>query len=126
MVGFVLVSHSQKVAEGVRELGLMMAPDVPVEAAGGTDDGGLGTSYEKISAAIDRVYSEDGVLVMVDMGSSCMTTEMVIEDRGDPKIIMVDCPFVEGSVAAIVSSSCGSSLQEAKAVAEEAREEKKF
>ncbi|MCR4892729.1 MAG: PTS-dependent dihydroxyacetone kinase phosphotransferase subunit DhaM [Lachnospiraceae bacterium] len=126
MVGFVLVSHSQKLAEGAKELGGIMAPDVPVEAAGGLDDGGIGTSYEKISTAIEKVNSPDGVLVIMDMGSSVMTTEMVIEDIGDPNVIMVDCSFVEGAVAAIVSSSCGSDLAECKKVAEEAGAEKKF
>lgn len=29
MVGFVIVSHSRKLAEGVVELAKMMAPDVP-------------------------------------------------------------------------------------------------
>ena len=33
MIGFVLVSHSRKLAEGARELGLMMAPDVPVDGS---------------------------------------------------------------------------------------------
>ncbi len=128
MVGFVLVSHSVKLAEGAAELGLMMAPDVPVEAAGGLPDGGLGTDYEKISNAIDRVRekADDGVLVIMDMGSSVMTAEMVLEDRGDPSVVMVDCPFLEGAVASIVNASCGASLEEAKQTAEEAREERKF
>jgi dha_pts: dihydroxyacetone kinase, phosphotransfer subunit len=47
MVGVVLVSHSQKAAEGAAELALMMAPDAPVKAAGGLEDGSLGTSFEK-------------------------------------------------------------------------------
>ncbi len=126
MVGFALVSHSEKLAEGAKELGLMMASDVPVEAAGGMDDGGLGTSYDKIMKAVKKVQSPDGVVVIMDMGSACMTTEMVIDDLGDPKVIMVDCPFMEGAVAAIVSASCGSSLEEVKQVAEEARNEQKF
>ncbi len=111
MVGFVLVSHSRKLAEGAKELGLMMAPGVPVEAAGGLPDGGLGTDYEAISSAIEAVAlaGADTVLLIADMGSSCMTAEMVIEDRGDlsPQAILVDCPFAEGAVAAMVSASLG-------------------
>ena len=56
----------------------MMAPEALIRAAGGMDDGTLGTSYEKIYQAIEDVYSEDGVLVMMDMGSAVMTTEMVL------------------------------------------------
>ena len=35
MVGIVIVSHSQKLAEGVKELAEMMANNVHIEAAGG-------------------------------------------------------------------------------------------
>ena len=50
MVGIVVVSHSQKLAEGVVELASLMAPETPMKAAGGMDDGGFGTSFEKITA----------------------------------------------------------------------------
>lgn len=129
MVGFVLVSHSRTLAEGAKELGLMMAPEVPVEAAGGLADGGMGTDYQRIAEAIDKVAEvSDGILVIMDMGSSCMTTEMVLEDRGDalPKAVMVDCPFVEGTVAAMVSAAMGDSLETVKKAAEDAAGEKKF
>ena len=53
MVGIVVVSHSQKLAEGVVELASLMAPETPMKAAGGMDDGGFGTSFEKIP----RTYS---------------------------------------------------------------------
>lgn len=47
MVGFVIVSHSRTLADGVVELTGMMADGVPIRAAGGLDDGSFGTSYEK-------------------------------------------------------------------------------
>ena len=79
MVGFVIVSHSETLAKGVVELTKMMADDVPIRAAGGLDDGSFGTSFEKISNAIEEVYSDDGVIVLMDLGSAVMTTEMVLE-----------------------------------------------
>lgn len=79
MVGFVIVSHSETLANGVVELTKMMADGVPIRAAGGLDGGGFGTSYEKISNAIDEIYSDDGVIVLMDMGSAVMTAEMVLE-----------------------------------------------
>ena len=48
MVGFVIVSHSKTLAEGVVELTKMMADGVPIRAAGGLEDGSFGTSFEKI------------------------------------------------------------------------------
>lgn len=130
MIAFVLVSHSRKLAEGAKELGLMMAPDVPVEAAGGLPDGGLGTDYDSIRAAIEKVSlpGVDTVLIIMDMGSSCMTTEMVLEERNGllPKAVMVDCPFAEGAVAAMVSASLGEDLETVLQNAREACDGSKF
>ena len=55
MVGIVVVSHSQKLAEGVVELASLMAPETPMKAAGGMDDCGFGTSFEKITEAVEEV-----------------------------------------------------------------------
>ena len=83
MVGFVIVSHSAKLAEGVVDLARMMAKEVPIAAAGGLEDGGFGTSFEKIQRAVEQVYSDDGVILLMDMGSAVMTAEMVLESMED-------------------------------------------
>ena len=111
MVGIVIVSHSQKLAEGVVELARMMADDIPIVAAGGMEDGSLGTSYEKIYNALEEVYSDDGVIVLVDMGSAAMTAEMVIEEMPGRNIRMLDCPLVEGAILAAVELSDGHTLE---------------
>lgn len=126
MVGIVIVSHSQKLAEGVVEVAQMMAADAPLAAAGGLEDGGLGTSYEKILAAIEAVYSSDGVVVLMDMGSAVMTTEMVLEDLERDNVRMIDCPLVEGAVLAAVDSVAGKSLDEISRHVNETRTAKKF
>ena len=126
MVGIVIVSHSRKLAEGVVEVARMMAADAPLAAAGGLEDGSLGTNYEKIFAAVEEVYSADGVMILMDMGSAVMTTEMVLEDLDKPNVVMIDCPLVEGAVLAAVESSGGRSLEEISARMEEARATKKF
>ena len=65
MVGIVVVSHSQKLAEGVVDCAKMMASeDAPIVAAGGMDDGGMGTSFDKIYRAVGTVYSDDGVAIL--------------------------------------------------------------
>lgn len=126
MVGIVIVSHSENLAKGVVELAALMAPDAPMAAAGGMEDGGFGTSYEKISQAIDDVYSEDGVVILMDMGSAVMTTEMVLEEKEGQKIKMVDCPVAEGAVSASLAAAAGQSLEEVIAAANEARDYKKL
>jgi dihydroxyacetone kinase phosphotransfer subunit len=126
MVGIVIVSHSEKLAQGVAELAGMMASEAPVMAAGGLDDGTLGTSFEKIVKAVDSVYSDDGVLILMDMGSAVMTAEMVIESMPDRKIKMVDCPLVEGAVVAAIGSSSNQNMEEIMQAAQESASEKKL
>ena len=126
MFGIVIVSHSEKLAEGVTERMRMMAHDVKVAAAGGTEDGGLGTSYEKISAAIDAVYTDDGVAVLMDMGSAVMTAEMVLEDMEDRQIKLIDAPLVEGAVLAAVESAAGTPLDALAEKVQEARNMRKI
>lgn len=126
MVGIVIVSHSAALAEGVLDLIRMMASVCPVAVAGGADDGGYGTSYIKIKAAIETVNGDDGVLVLADMGSSVMTAEMVIEELGSPDVVLVDCPLVEGAVSATISSVCGDNLETVKQQAISARSTPKF
>ena len=104
----------------------MMAASVPIQAAGGLDDGSLGTSFEKIYAAIDEVYSDDGVIVLMDMGSAVMTTEMVIEAMEGRKIAMADCPLVEGAVTGTVSAISGASLEEIMEELSEVRNQNKL
>mgnify|MGYP001240297151 CR=1 FL=1 len=125
MVGFVIVSHSETLANGVVELTKMMADGVPIRAAG-LDGAGFGTSYEKISNAIDEIYSDDGVIVLMDMGSAVMTAEMVLEAMPERKLVLADCPLVEGAVAATVSAIAGSSLDQIMDELADVRELKKL
>ena len=113
-VGLVIVSHSAKLAEGVRELAEQMARDVTIATAGGTDDGGIGTSLEKISAGIAAVDSGDGALLLADLGSAVMTAETALEfldDEQRARVRLADAPLVEGSVAAAVAAQSGRTLQ---------------
>ena len=112
MVGIVIVSHSQKLAEGVMEVAQMTAANVPIAAAGGLENGELGTSYDKIKNAVESVYTDDGVIILADIGSSVMTAEMVLEDMELDNVKLVDCPLVEGAVVAAVDSVGGRTLNE--------------
>ena len=112
MGGIVFVSHSKNLADSVVEFTGLMAPDAKIAAAGGMEDGGFGTSFEKIQKAIESVYSEEGVIVLMDMGSAVMTTEMVL-DRFEPDTVkMADCPLVEGAVVATINAVSGMKMDE--------------
>ena len=117
MVGIVIVSHSNTLANGIKELAMQMAPDAKVSVAGGTKDNYIGTDIEKIIESIMEVYSEDGVLILFDLGSAYMNAEMAIEFLEDEKkeyISIVDAALVEGAITAIVDSSIGKSMEEIK------------
>ncbi|GGY54730.1 PTS-dependent dihydroxyacetone kinase phosphotransferase subunit DhaM [Streptomyces omiyaensis] len=124
-VGIVLVSHSAAVATAVAELarGLAGGGDpAPLAVAGGTPDGGLGTSSELIAAAARSVDAGAGVAVLVDLGSAVLTVKALLaEGDGLPeRTLLVDAPFVEGAVAALVTAGTGADLEAVAAAASEA------
>lgn len=130
MVGIVIVSHSSKVAEGIREMALQMAnPDQKIIAAGGTDAGGIGTDAVKILNAINEADDGDGVVLLVDLGSAVLSAEVameMLEEIVRERVRIADTPILEGSISAVVEASIGSPLEAVVATAEEARENNKL
>jgi PTS hybrid protein len=119
-VGLVLVSHSAKIAEGLAELARQMAPSVPLLPAGGTDDGGIGTSFEKVTAAIDAAEAGEGVVLLCDLGSAVLTAETALElldPERQERVRIADGPLVEGGVAAAVAAEGGADLEAVLAAA---------
>ncbi|MEU3273232.1 dihydroxyacetone kinase phosphoryl donor subunit DhaM [Saccharomonospora sp. NPDC006951] len=121
-VGLVLVSHSGKLAEGVAELAAQMAPDVTVVPAGGLPDGGIGTDYDSVLAAVERAEAGGGVVLLYDLGSAEMTADLVVESLADPgTAVVVDAPLVEGAVAAAVAAQGGADRAGVASAASSAR-----
>ena len=122
-VGVVLVSHSARLAQGAAELaGQMSAGRARIAHAGGTDDGRLGTSIALLETAVRSVASEAGVAIIPDLGSSVMTARVFLDALdGEIKAMLVDAPFVEGAIAAVVAAAAGLSLADVVAAAEETR-----
>jgi dihydroxyacetone kinase phosphotransfer subunit len=122
-VGVVIVSHSSKVAEGAADMARQMVGDnVPIAYAGGNPEGGLGTDVGAIIAAIDRAWSEAGVVVLVDLGGAETNSEMAIEmlpESRQSRVVVCNAPVVEGAVMAATESSGGSPLETVKRTAEE-------
>ncbi|WP_067177111.1 dihydroxyacetone kinase phosphoryl donor subunit DhaM [Microtetraspora niveoalba] len=119
MVGIVLISHSSGLAAETVVLARgICGTDVPILAAGGTDDGEFGTSVDKVAAAVEKADQGDGVLLIPDLGSSVLTARL-LEQPGS--VVVADAPFVEGAVSAAVAAGCGATLDAVLAAAEEAR-----
>ncbi|WP_455362626.1 PTS sugar transporter subunit IIA domain-containing protein [Streptomyces sp. SYSU K21746] len=130
LVGVVLVSHSAQVAASVAEMAKGLAGGgtvAPVAAAGGTADGGFGTSSDLITEAAAAVDCGAGVAVLADLGSAVLTVRALLAEGGElPEgARLVDAPFVEGAVAAVVTASAGADLDAVEAAAAEAYDYRK-
>ena len=96
-------------------------------AAGGTDDGDLGTSAAKVADGLRHADQGAGVVVLPDLGSAVLTVKAVLEDRSEAAtVLLADAPFVEGAVAATVTAAAGGEVKAVAAAAEEARHVRKL
>ncbi|RME73819.1 MAG: PTS-dependent dihydroxyacetone kinase phosphotransferase subunit DhaM, partial [Chloroflexi bacterium] len=117
MIGIVIVSHSARLAEGVRELASQMTQGkVPIAVAGGIDapDNPIGTDANRVVQAIQEVFSDDGVIVLMDLGSALLSAEMALEflpEEQRERIYLLDAPLVEGAVAAAAQAAATGDIQ---------------
>ena len=129
MVGIVLISHSHLQAKGLQEMAIQASRNlVKITAAGGVDVETLGTNAERIYEAIQEAYSSDGVLILFDLGSALMSTQMAIEmlpQEQQAYVKLSGAPMVEGAIAAAVEASLGHSLEEVNMAAEATKDMEK-
>lgn len=120
-VGVVVVSHSKRLADGLALLASQMARDVLIVPAGGLDaspqdkdnpdGGGIGTSYDAIEAAVNKVVDAGlACAIFTDLGSATMTVEMVVDMLDDEPVRFIDAPLVEATVAGAVAAQQGQDL----------------
>ncbi len=101
MLGFVVVSHSKRLADEVIELcNEMKKYNFPVVNGSGTDEDYLGSNPLIIAEAIKKAYIKGGVAIFGDLGSSILNAELALEfldeDYDKEKIKIMDAPLVEG------------------------------
>jgi phosphocarrier protein FPr len=118
MIGFVILSHSAKLAEGVCDLaGQVAQGKARFAPAGGTADpeNPIGTDAFKALEAIESVYSEDGVIVLADLGSAVLSAETALElldEHKRARVRLVHGSLVERAVAAASLAGAGAPLEE--------------
>ncbi|MCC5653108.1 phosphoenolpyruvate--protein phosphotransferase [Nostoc sp. XA013] len=118
MIGIVIVSHSKQLALGVRELAAQMVQgQVPIAVAAGIEDpdNPLGTDPIQVYEAIASVFSDNGVLVLMDLGSALLSAEMAIEflpEAQQQKVHLCEAPLVEGTMAAVVAAAAGRDIHQ--------------
>jgi phosphoenolpyruvate---glycerone phosphotransferase subunit DhaM len=127
-VGIVLVSHSAALAEGTAEVaGQIGGGSVIIVPAGGTDDGGIGTSIARVREALHKAGAGAGVVILPDLGSSVLTVRALLAEEDFPyPVAVADAPFVEGAVAATVTAAAGGDVEAVLRAAEEARHASKL
>ncbi|QYN44195.1 MULTISPECIES: dihydroxyacetone kinase phosphoryl donor subunit DhaM [unclassified Gilliamella] len=111
MVSIVLVSHSRKITDGLKEMIEEMVDttgDVKIYSAGGTDDGRLGTDSVAIYNIIQQSKNHQNILIFADIGSAILSTETAIDliedDDLKNKVTLVDAPLVEGAFVASIQA----------------------
>ncbi|WP_196590796.1 dihydroxyacetone kinase phosphoryl donor subunit DhaM [Pectinatus frisingensis] len=114
MVGIVIVSHSVKAAEGIKDIAAEVGkPNQPIVAVGGCEDGSLGIDLDKVEFAIEEADNDDGVILFVDLGSAIICADMI---RGnshftEKNVHIADAPILEGAVIAAIEASLGSDVK---------------
>ncbi|MDZ8275681.1 HPr family phosphocarrier protein [Microbacterium aquimaris] len=114
MIGFVVVSHSEPLAEAAVDLALQMVhgEQPPVKIAAGAA-GGFGTDAAAIAGAIDALADSEGVVILTDLGSATLSSELALELRESSQPVRISTgPFVEGATAGIVRAATGGTLEE--------------
>ena len=96
--GLLIISHVDEIATGLAKLISQVAADVTIKTAGGTEDGEIGTSFDKINAVLDE-FEEDKILAFYDLGSAKMNLEMAME-YSDKEIILYETALIEGAYVA--------------------------
>ena len=119
MVNLVLVSHSKKLADSAAGMALQMIASGQVKiatAAGvGEENREFGTNAMEIAEAIQQVDSPDGVLVLMDLGSAVLSTQMALEllpEEVRARVRVCPGPFIEGAVVGAAQASAGGTLEQ--------------
>lgn len=124
-IAIVLVSHSERLSQGLLDILIQMTEErVSLACCGGDGNGGLGTRVTDIYAAIDSVWRPEGVLVLVDLGGSEMKTELAIAELAPHKrsnVQIAAAPLVEGAVMAATAALEGCDVATARNRAERVR-----
>jgi dihydroxyacetone kinase phosphotransfer subunit len=127
-VGIVVVSHSADVADAavvlVNQLANLGDDGPRLVAAGGLEDGTIGTDAVRIADAIRRADAGAGVVVMADLGSAVLSAFTAVEDLLDPglaaRVAISGGPLIEGTFVAAVQAAAGDGLDGVRDAANEA------
>ncbi len=122
-----LVSHSQQLTEGLKQMIEDMADTqtVTLYALGGTADGALGSDATKIIDAVNESDQTALILVFADLGSAVLNAELaydMLAPEQQKRYHLIDAPLVEGAFAAAITAGFSDDLSQITAEAKKAAE----
>jgi PTS hybrid protein len=124
MVSLVLVAHSQRLLDALVEMVREMVAGAPAcHVAGGTDDGRIGTSLDRVSSALRDAGRGSGTVVLYDSGSAWLTIAFAMDALAPgarARVVVSDAPLVEGTLVAAARAAQGAPLAEVVEAAESA------
>ena len=118
MIHLILVSHHPDIARGIAALAAQMsaAPETIHTAAGIDDpDNPVGTDAVRIMQTLLEADNPDGILILVDLGSTILSAQTALDLLDDPALAarcrISAAPLVEGAISAAVAASSGADLE---------------
>lgn len=118
MKAIILVSHSEKISEGLKEMleEMIDSTAVRIISAGGTGDGRLGTNAITIYEHLNACCECEEVYIFADIGSSILSSETAIEmldlEEDRQKVTLFDAPLIEGAFIGAVQASIGACTED--------------
>ncbi|NLC05840.1 MAG: dihydroxyacetone kinase [Erysipelothrix sp.] len=109
MISAILVSHSPKITDGLKEMIEEMTgrhEGIKILSVGGTEDGRIGTDPVKILEVIQEESTSDYIYLYGDLGSGILSIETALDLIEDEtlreKTHYISGPLVEGAFAGII------------------------
>lgn len=114
MIGIVLVSHSKKITDGLKELIEELLGEqqtVKVVSNGGLEDGALGTNPVSVLQTLESMNDYDVVYVFAGVGSSKMTVDTAIDllEGSEHVVNLSEYSLVESAFAVSILAGAGAS-----------------
>ena len=126
MVGIVIISHCSNIGDDLIDF-LNVFKTSDFEIVNGSDKNiQFGTTTEYVVEAIKKADKGEGVLVILDLGSSidcAIHAKKLLE--GKIKVEIADAPMIEGAISAVAGNDETIYLKNLKKIAEDSKEYRK-
>lgn len=105
----ILLSHSRKITDGLKEMidDMQQNEDVEVVSLGGTSDGGLGSEPLLVVDHINQSAEDVEFFIFSDIGSAVLSADMAMDFLDESQQLRyhnIDAPLVEGAFVGAITA----------------------